>query len=541
MNSSELAHPGPKTQSLRDMVADLLATHETHPGQHAEKPTTQPRPRKPRTGEAGGPLESRSLFGEILDFMLAPLLLLWPLTIVVTLVIARSLADAPYDASLSDRTQSLGQQVQFELTNAGAVTSLADGTRELFSRENDTRNYQVVAPNDQTIFGDPSLPRPSLYDYPEIGQVSFRNVNHRALDLRVAYTYVPVRGAEDLTRPVLVQIAEPLTERRELANRIIKGVIFPQFVILPIASALVWFGLSRGLRPLRGLRDRIRRRRPDDLSPIDPTSAPQEIVPLVESFNELLNQLGTSLETQKRFIADAAHQMKTPLAGIRMQAELALREQEPLDRERSLAQLSRSSERASHLITQLLALARAESLGEKTGFSTLELNSLLREIVIELAPMALAAELDLGLDDPGQSVQIHGNPVLLGEMIQNLVSNAIHYTPTGGVINIRLRTVVGGAVIEIEDDGPGIPIAEREAVFERFYRLRDRVAANEGEARGSGLGLAIVREIAKLHGVQIRIEDGLRRANQGPDVASDGQSAGTPGAKFVLRFKTERA
>lgn len=472
--------------------------------------------------------------------MLAPLLLLWPLTIVVTLVIARSLADAPYDTSLSDRTQFLSQQVQFEFTNVGAVTSVADGTRELFKRENDNRNYQVVAPNDQTVFGDPSLPRPSLYDYPEIGQVNFRNVNHREQELRVAYTYVPVRGAEDLNRPVLVQMAEPLTERQALANRIIKGVIFPQFVILPIASALVWFGLSRGLRPLRGLRDRIRRRQPDDLSPIDPTSAPQEIVPLVESFNELLTQLETSLETQKRFIADAAHQMKTPLAGIRMQAELALREQEPADRERSLTQLSRSSERASHLITQLLALARAESLGEKTGFSPLELNALLREIVTELAPMALSANLDLGLDDPGQPVAIRGNRVLLGEMIQNLVSNAIHYTPSGGVINIRLRSGSETASLEIEDDGPGIPAAERDAVFERFYRVRDRVASNEAEARGSGLGLAIVREIARLHDIQIMIRDGLHRVDGADNALSPAPTNQSRGAKFVLSFHPEQ-
>ena len=540
MNSAELKLPEATPQSFRDMLADLVATHETQPGQHGEQPASPPRPRAVRAGDARDPQESRSLFGEILDFMLAPLLLLWPLTIVVTLVIARSLADAPYDTSLSDRTQFLSQQVQFELTNVGAVTSVADGTRELFKRENDNRNYQVVAPNDQTVFGDPSLPRPSLYDYPEIGQVNFRNVNHREQELRVAYTYVPVRGAEDLNRPVLVQMAEPLTERQALANRIIKGVIFPQFVILPIASALVWFGLSRGLRPLRGLRDRIRRRRPDDLSPIDPTSAPQEIVPLVESFNELLTQLETSLETQKRFIADAAHQMKTPLAGIRMQAELALREQEPADRERSLNQLSRSSERASHLITQLLALARAESLGEKTGFSTLELNPLLREIVTDLAPMALAANLDLGLDDPGQPVVIRGNRVLLGEMIQNLVSNAIHYTPSGGVINIRLRAWPDSASLEIEDDGPGIPAAERDSVFERFYRVRDRVASNEAEARGSGLGLAIVREIARLHDVQIKIEDGLRRVDSDDKAASPSQNNQSRGAKFLLSFRPER-
>ncbi len=527
MNAPESVSQPYEVQGFAAMLGDLIATHESSPGpEHRPQPADAPSrlpARTTRINESG----PRSLFGEILDFMLAPLLVLWPLTIVITLIFSRSLADAPYDASLSDRTQSLSQQVKFELTNAGAIASVADGTRELFSREAGSLFYQVVSPDDQTLFGDPTLPRPSLYDYPELGQVSFRNITHRDRDLRVAYTYVPVRGQEDLTRPVLVQVAEPFVQRRDLANRMIKGVIFPQFIIVPLAAALVWFGLSRGLRPLRGLRDRIRDRRPDDLSPIDPTSAPQEIVPLVESFNELLTQLETTLATQRRFIADAAHQMKTPLAGIRMQAELALREPEPAERQRSLTQLARSSGRASHLINQLLALARAESLGEKTGFDRLELNALLREVITELAPMALDAGLDLGFEDTDSPVVVFGSPVLLGELIQNLVSNAIHYTPRGGVVNIRVRTGMGVATVEIEDNGPGIPVPERETVFERFYRLRDRVATNEGEARGSGLGLAIVREIARLHQGSVEITDGA------PWPASRGRGYG---ANFVLRL-----
>lgn len=531
MNSPEPAANALEIQSFGAMVGDLIATHESSPALAEDLPV-QPEPRAQQlTTEPAKRTEPRSLFGEILDFMLTPLLLLWPLTIIVTLIAARPLADAPYDASLSDRTQSLSQQVQFELTNAGAVASVADGTKELFSREGGLLNYQVVAPNDQTIFGDPSLPRPSLYDYPELGQVNYRNISHRGTRLRVAYTYVPVRGAEELTHPVLVQVAESFEQRSDLANQIIKGVIFPQFVILPITAALVWFGLSRGLKPVRALRDRIRARRPDDLSPIDPNSAPQEIAPLVESFNELLTRLETNLATQRRFIADAAHQMKTPLAGIRMQAELALREDEPADRERSLTQLARSSERASHLINQLLALARAESVGEKASFERLELNTLLREVVTELAPLALAAKLDLGFDESGQPITVVGNPVLLGELIQNLVSNAIHYTPAYGVINIRLRTAgqmtPPMAMLEIEDNGPGIPLAERDSVFERFYRLRDRIAANEGEARGSGLGLAIVREIARLHQAQIDISDGA------PWPTGRGQGHGT---NFVVQI-----
>ena len=505
MSSPQPAHPGFTTQSLAAMLGDLIATHETQPnplhGSPHESPvaTVQQKPR-----DTLGPVQ-RSIFGEIMDFMLAPLLL------------------------LADRTKLLSQQISFELTRQGPITSIKAGAEELFARPGEALNYQIIAPDDQTIFGDPSLPRPALYDYPELGKVNFRNVNHRETDLRLAYTYVPVRGEEDLNHPVLVQIAERIDERSDLANRIIKGVIFPQFVILPIAAALVWFGLSRGLRPLRGLRDRIRSRRPDDLSPIDPHSAPQEIAPLVESFNELLSQLQATLATQRRFIADAAHQMKTPLAGIRMQAELALREQEPADRQRSLTQLAHSSERASHLINQLLALARAESLGEKGNFVPLELNALLREVVSELAPMALASRLDLGLDDPGGKVYVMGNPVLLGELLHNLVSNAIHYTPDEGVVNIRLLTAMGAVSIEVEDNGPGIPPAEREVVFERFYRLRDRVASNVGESHGSGLGLAIVREIARLHGAQVAITDGA------PWPAGHGRGVG---ANFVLRMAT---
>lgn len=493
-------------QSPAAMLGDLIATHESQRHPAAARPagpadTAHPEP-------VGGRPGQRSLFGEILDFMLAPLLLLWPLTIIITLVVARSLADAPYDNALVDRARLLSQQVRLVMTTGVSVPPSSESAPDLFAREESLLAYQVMAPDGQLLFGDPALPGPARDDNPEAGAVQLRNARYRDADLRIAYTYIPMRGDPDLARPVLIQVAEPIDERQDLANRIIKGVIFPQFIVLPVAAALVWFGLSRGLRPMRGLRDRIRRRKPDDLSPIDPGRAPEELRPLVDAFNELLARLQATLATQKRFIADAAHQMKTPLAGIRMQAEMVLREQGPAERERSLQQLAHSSERASHLINQLLALARAESLGDKREFVPLRLNTLLRETVAELAPLALAARLDLGLDDAAGPVRVAGNPVLLGELLHNLVGNAIHYTPAHGVVNVRLRTGMDVATIEIEDNGPGVPPAEREAVFERFYRVRDREASDVGDTHGSGLGLAIVREIARLHDAQIVITDG---------------------------------
>ncbi len=236
----------------------------------------------------------------------------------------------------------------------------------------------MVGKRGEYIAGDHDLPLPSEEDQGHAGLVSLRDDRVAGNDVRVAYTYVDLKQVSG-TQPVLVQVAETLDKRARLANEIIKGVILPQFVILPLAVVLVWFGLSRGLAPLTAIQQRIRARNPGDTSPIDERAAPQEITPLVGSFNDLLARLDQSVQTQKRFIADAAHQMKTPLAGLRMQAELAQREQSPEELRRSLAQIAGSSERTAHLVTQLLSLARMENLAGTGGMAALDLAALARE------------------------------------------------------------------------------------------------------------------------------------------------------------------
>jgi two-component system sensor histidine kinase TctE len=263
---------------------------------------------------------------------------------------------------------------------------------------------------------------------------------------------------------------------------------------------LVWFGLSRGVAPLNALQQRLRARRPDDLSPIDARAAPSEIAPLVTAINELLERLSATVQTQRRFVADAAHQLKTPLAGLRTQAEFALRDASAEEMQASLRQLVAGSERATRLVNQLLLLARAENPAT-VGLTTTDLNLLAYEQTTQWAPQALAIGIDLGFEEAGHPVLIAGNQILLAELLNNLIDNALRYTPRGGRVTVRVRGTDAAARLEVEDSGPGIAAQERERVFDRFYRVLGT------PADGSGLGLAIVREIAQKHGARVGLAD----------------------------------
>jgi two-component system, OmpR family, sensor histidine kinase TctE len=442
----------------------------------------------------------RSLFGEILDWMLAPLLLLWPMSIAVTYLVAKSIANGPFDRALETDAYVLARQIQ--PVNGVAELRLPDATRDFLRADNvDSVFFQVLGTRGELVGGDADMPLPHDDDRPQPGIVEFRDDMLRGNDIRVAYTTVE---SPQLAHPVLVQVAETLDKRSQLANDIIKGVILPQFVILPLAIVLVWFGLSRGLAPLHALQSNIRARRPDDLSPLEARRAPPEIAPLVASFNDLLNRLEQNMELQKRFIADAAHQMKTPLAGLRMQAELALRQDVSAEVHRSLEQIATSSEHAARLVTQLLALARAENRMSGQIFSRVELTELARLAVRDWVQAAIAKRMDIGYEEPAHPVEVEGNAVMLREMLSNLIDNAIRYTPPGGRITVRVRAEESDSrriFLEVEDTGLGIPAAERGRVLERFYRILGR------EGDGSGLGLAIVREIVSMHGGTLDISD----------------------------------
>jgi two-component system, OmpR family, sensor histidine kinase TctE len=448
--------------------------------------------------------EQRSLFGEILDWMLTPLLLLWPLSLALTWFVAQGIASKPFDRALEFNLQAL---TQFVVTKDDKVSfNLTPQARDLLKADDsDQVYYQLKDLRQGVISGEPDFPRPPAeVEIAIAGRILLRDDLVRGDEVRVAYTWLERHN--DPGHLVLMQVAETKGKRSTLATEIIKGVMVPQFVILPLAVLLVWLALVRGIRPLSDLEQKIRARKPDDLSPIEESAIPQEVAPLVSSINDLLARLTASLTTQKRFLADAAHQLKTPLAGLRMQAELAQRESNPQEIRSSLQQIARSSTRATHTVNQLLALARAETTGRTLPTAQIDLAQLVTGVVRDSVPRALEHGIDLGYEGPDEMPEIclmDGNPTLLQEMSRNLLDNAINYSGRGGVVTARVLfdRFSGVQILQVEDNGPGIPENERELVLQPFYR------ALGTNVDGSGLGLAIVHEIAQQHGAVVMMED----------------------------------
>lgn len=455
------------------------------------------RPSKPpeRRQADTRPAVPHSLFGEILDWMLAPLLFLWPISIVATHHVANQIADLPYDRQLGEHVMAIAKQVQVQ--GARASINLPPAARDVLrAGEDDTLYFQVMAPRGEILVGDSEIPGIAVGIVDEAQPIRFRDASIHGVETRVAYLFIPTR---DPRAPVIVQVAETRLKREQLASRIISGVLLPQFAILPLAVILVWLGLTRGLAPLNRLQQLIRRRRPDDLSPVPLRIVPDELRPVIAAFNDMMARLEDNFEAQHRFIAAAAHQLKTPLTGLKTQTELALRETDTGQLHDYLERISASVDRASHLTYQLLQLARAEASHDGRGHNeTVDLESLARAATMHCAPRALAKNIDLGFEEAGTAMQIHGHPLLLREMIDNLVDNAIKYTPSGGCVTVRMRA---GAdwVLEVEDSGIGIAAEDRPKVFERFFRVLGT------GAEGSGLGLAIVREIIDLHRARIEV------------------------------------
>lgn len=484
--------------------------------------------------------EQRSLFGEILDWMLAPLLLLWPMSVALTWVVAQGIANGPYDRELGELARALSRQVRVSAASADdrlprVSIQLPDAAASLLRTDDeDSVYYQVLGARGEFLIGDFDLPVPDESVRPD-SEVRFRDETVHGVPVRVAYLWLPgpraaaTEAADPVPPAALVQVAATLDKRSRLATEIIKGVILPQFVILPVAVVLVWFALTRGIRPLAELQQRIRRRESTDLSPIAERDVPDEVVPLVRAINDLLDRLDRSVRTQKQFLADAAHQMKTPLAGLRMQAELAERqidrgEGDPQVMKHSLHQIAVSSQRAAHMVNQLLSMARAEDREQAMRHGDVDLAELTIDAVRDFVPQAMERRIDLGYEGPtdGQRTHLLGHAVMLRELVRNLVDNALRYTPPGGTVTARVTPDPFGQVLvlQVEDNGPGIPPAERENVFRAFYR------ALGTDADGSGLGLSIVHEVVLQHGAEVTIGDAHPRPPPGHG----------PGALFTIRF-----
>jgi signal transduction histidine kinase len=298
----------------------------------------------------------------------------------------------------------------------------------------------------------------------------------------------------------VIQIAQPINVRQRLARAAALRILIPLILLLPVLIVFVVWIVGRGLWPLRRLTTEVQRRDAQSMTPLDRRGLPGEIEPLVAELNRLLERLREAFAIQRHFIADAAHELRSPLTALRLQLQLLDRAPDDAARNEARAGLGEAVERAIHLVEQLLALARSEPQETPAEFTAVDLNSVSELAIADTHALALARGIDLGLE-PAGPLWVEGDPEALRILVRNLVDNAVRYSPAGGAVQVRCTNTAAGRVLEVDDGGPGLTPAERERVFDRFYR---RSAVQE---TGTGLGLAIVKAIAARHGAVIALAD----------------------------------
>jgi two-component system, OmpR family, sensor histidine kinase TctE len=440
--------------------------------------------------------EAPLLRRQLLKWLLVPLLLLLAADTFFSYWMAVRFAQRAYDVALVD----IGREVSLHVKRGrdGVYFDMPEAAqRVLFTDPADTLHFEVAAPDGALIAGR-QIPRTgaaagdgeTLYD----GTVDAEPV--RIVERRLS--------ADGPTRPTLavVRVAETKNRRNALAREILVSVVAPQVLLILIAAGLVWVGIVRGLMPLRHLQEALATRSHRDRSPIVVDEVPGEVRPLMNEINALLERLDAVLTLQNRFIADAAHQLKTPVAGLQAQLELTLRDEDPRRMRESLAKLSTGLDRLSRLVSQLLALARNEpDAARHITMSEIDLNVLALESASGWVPEALRKGIDLGYDGADTPLPVRGDPIRLRELLDNLIDNAIRYSRDGGRVTVKVLAQPVPTVA-VSDDGPGIPPEERQRIFERFHRRLGVTGAD-----GSGLGLAIAQEIATIHGGHIDLRE----------------------------------
>jgi two-component system sensor histidine kinase TctE len=445
---------------------------------------------------------TRTLRRQLIAWLAGPLFILWVVSALIDYDIAKRFVNLAYDRALLEAAQDIGRQIKV-IDNRIYVDLPEAALRILETRMSGRLFYLVTGPDQEFITGEPDLPRPPDETPEETpDRVRYYDDEYQGRVIRAVALRTPVESGSG-RGAALIHVAERVTARDEFARQIILRMVLPQSILIVLAGLAVWYGVGRGLAPLSTLRREIESRSHRDLSALSEEQAPQEVQPLIRAMNDLLQRLSGAISAQQRFIADAAHQLRTPIAGLKTQTELALRQSQLADVHTTLRQLQTATERSTRLVNQLLSLARAEPGSERERrVERLDLARLAREATTEWVPWALSRSIDLGYDGEDGAAWIEGDSFLLREMLGNLIDNAIRYSHDGGHVTVRVASGPQQVIVSVEDDGPGIPEPERARVFERFYRLLGT------GTEGCGLGLAIVREIALSHRAEVTLGDG---------------------------------
>lgn len=426
----------------------------------------------------------------LLGWLLGPLLGLLAIASGGAFYIARTSSTDAYDKALLDPVQVLSQHI--EMVNTRPVLRMSpESLHSLFTDTYDSMYYQLATKDGQIFAGDLHLPLPPRLTT----KPSFYNAHVNGRKVRVAAIRIQL---DDLSNSVVIQIAETLTKRDRNLYEILAIMIAPALLMVLAAVMLVAFGIRRGLTPLQKLQAEIAARSMRDLRPVPEHHAPEEVRPVIASLNTLLQNLAAAIDGQQRFLANAAHQLRTPLAGLQTQVEVALRRDDMSAELRFIfQQLLTATQCAAHLANQLLTLARAEPGAlHLMNMQQLDLAVIIEDMIGLWVGRANSQHIDLGFEIT--TAPCWGDALLIGELITNLIDNALRYTLENGYITVRCYQD-GGAVLEVEDNGIGIPEALREKVLERFYRV------DGSPGNGCGLGLAIVQEISSLHEAELII------------------------------------
>ena len=471
-----------------------------------------------------------SLARQLLLWVLLPQLVLWMAGGVATYKFAAGFANQAVDVSLLQASRSLARQLK--PVGNGLLIDFPRAAQDVLEADpTDRQLYMVSSPPGQFILGNQSLPPPPVLSGPEgkrepqLNTPYFydgtmpehdRTTRHAPAGQPLRLVALYLSFGEDGATPqtMLVQVARSSANREELARRILVDMLLPMSCLVLLMTVIVWLGIRAGLSPLARLRQQVEGRAPTDLAPLQLASAPRELWSLATAINTLLSAVQNTVATQKRFIGDAAHQLRTPLAGLKSQTEIALQSTTDPELRARLQRVHDSATRSAHLVNQLLTLARAEPESVMAqDRQRFDLHRMAQALTAEWVPRALKARIDLGMDENTTApVWVQANELLMREALTNLIDNALHYAGAGSQVTVRVLPAPltppdlnqAMALLEVIDNGPGIPAGDQERVFERFVRATD-------DGNGCGLGLAIVKEIVERHAGRVELSDAQPR------------------------------
>lgn len=426
-----------------------------------------------------------SLRRRLLLLLLSAITLLWIATAAVSFGAARHEIDELFDAQLAQSAQVIMAQTQPDEQALEATE-----VEEFKHRYEQKLAFQIWDAQGRLLLRTSNAPTVRLSD----SDSGFSDTVIHGAVFRVFSRW-------DRRGRFLIQVGQSEEIRNELASDIVLVLLSPVLFGFPILALLIWAAVGRGLSPLNQTAKELENRAPGNLSPLGARPAPAEVQPLIGALNGLFLRLQEAFESERRFTADAAHELRTPLAALKTHCQVALRSTSEPERRRALNQLMAGVERATQLVQQLLTLARVDPESTLRDAQPVDLQALAARVLSEIGPEAVERQIDLTLED-GACPPVAGDPATLAVLLRNLVDNAVRYTPPGGAVTVRAGMADGAPVLEVEDTGPGIPPDQRNRVFERFYRIPG------SEQQGSGLGLSIARRVAELHQAEIRLEDG---------------------------------